>query len=400
MSVSEENFFVVIEGLDGSGKTGISSSLLQALRQTHGDQVQLTFEPHDPSAAGLFIRQTLSKQIKNVAPITLALAFALNRMDHNQRVINPFLDDNSQRIIISDRYYLSSLVYQAVPPLTFDDIMGINRWARQPDLIIFLDVKPSTSYRRMRNRTQDKELFEHKLGESREKYQQAIQFLRERGDNIVEIDANPDFNTVLNSVLDALIEHGPDWLRVQRALLPAAEDADSTIELSADSGSLKAVLQDAREQSDGGNLTDALAQIIDTLPYAELARVFSGSLTAAGYRIGEPLASVDLPACALEYDIPGGITQHGTALILGENQRYDQVTRQIQAIVNNVPSDLPPGIADVRHLSDFMIVLDTRTHSAISKHYERDASEPRLPMSPSVKIMDRHDLAAFIAAMQ
>jgi len=47
--MQNDGFFFVIEGLDGSGKTEVARRVAHVLRQTHGDDVTLTFEPHDPS---------------------------------------------------------------------------------------------------------------------------------------------------------------------------------------------------------------------------------------------------------------------------------------------------------------------------------------------------------------
>lgn len=216
MIVSEaaNNFFLVIEGLDGSGKSEISRRLKQALQAAHGPDVELTFEPHDPSAAGLFIRQVLARQIET-SDRTLALAFALNRADHNDRLINPFLNAGQQRILICDRYYLSSLVYQSTPEIPMEQVMMLNAGARQPDLIIFLDASAAACYERMSKRPQDRELFERNLEASRQKYLQAIDFLRARGETIVEVNADGDRQTVFNALLDALTKHGPSWLKAQ-----------------------------------------------------------------------------------------------------------------------------------------------------------------------------------------
>ena len=62
-----------------------------------------------------------------------------------------------------------------------DYIYGLNRWARLPDLTILLNVSPHQCYARMRNRPQDRELFEKNLAERAEKYQQGTQLLREMG---------------------------------------------------------------------------------------------------------------------------------------------------------------------------------------------------------------------------
>ena len=179
--MAEDSLFIVIEGLDGAGKTGIARQLYATLSQTHTERVALTYEPHDPSAAGLYIRNTLTKRIK-VSPLALALAFALNRADHIDQIINPFFAASSEsRIVICDRYVLSSLVYQSTGGLTMDDIYGLNRQARQPDLTLLLNVSPHQCYARMRNRPQDRELFEKNLAERAEKYQQGALLLRDKG---------------------------------------------------------------------------------------------------------------------------------------------------------------------------------------------------------------------------
>ncbi len=209
-------FFLVIEGLDGSGKSEVSRRLAALLREVIGDRVLLTYEPNDPSAAGVFIREVLAHKIQT-SPRALALAYALNRADHTLRVINPFLNsaneqDGMQHIVICDRYYLSSLVYQAVPPLSMQEVWQINADARKPDLILFMDASADTCYARMGKRGGERELFDTNLAVRRGHYMQSIAFLRERDHRIVEIDADPDLPAVLSSVVAALKAHGPGWL--------------------------------------------------------------------------------------------------------------------------------------------------------------------------------------------
>jgi dTMP kinase len=118
-----DSFFLVIEGLDGSGKTEIARRLAQVLQMTFKDKIKLTFEPHDPSCAGLFIRQVLMKKIRKFSPRTLALAFAANRLDHCDREITPFLTQGKKRVVVCDRYYLSSLVYQTTRDISTKEVI-------------------------------------------------------------------------------------------------------------------------------------------------------------------------------------------------------------------------------------------------------------------------------------
>ena len=379
----DSSFFVVIEGLDGSGKTQISRRLKRTLYQTHSQDVELTFEPHDPSTAGLYIRQVLTHRIKNVQPRTLALAFALNRADHNDRVINPFLDNRNNRILICDRYYLSSLVYQTTPGVDMDEIMHLNRGARKPDLTIFLNASASVCYERMRKRPEDKELFEQNLAETRDKYLAAIEYLRARGERIVEINADDDMETVLNRVIDSVLEGGPEWLLVQRPLIEETQEVFPLPDLTEASTKAAAIIQRFADQQ-------ALAdEAVEQMTFGELALVFAGYLSSRGYRIGEQLPWTDMTAYRVEYDMPLGLKQCGTLLLLTDAMHYDSITKKLQTILDQVASE-----TDLTRLSDFMLVLDASPAKSTPAYYEQDANGERV--SPVVRIMGRREIARLV----
>lgn len=208
----KNGFFVALEGLDGSGKSSISKLIAAHFAATLGeDNVLHTFEPHNPSAAGDFVRAVLGKQIR-VSGRTLALGFALNRADHNERVIDPFLETGERRIVLCDRYIMSSLVYQSSATLSLDDVATLNASARTPDLTLFLDVSPETGYSRIRSRGGERELFEERLAETRAKYLSVIDWLRQKDQQIAIIDANGDVDTVFANAVAAIRQYGPEWL--------------------------------------------------------------------------------------------------------------------------------------------------------------------------------------------
>lgn len=211
----QSHFFIVLEGLDGSGKSEISRRLYERMSGALGERVMLTYEPHDPSAAGEYIRQILRKEIA-VSPWTLALGFALNRADHNERVITPFLTAGDRRVVICDRYLLSSLVYQSTGGLSVDDVLALNAGARRPDLTLFLDARPETCYARMDARRGDRQLFEERLAETRDKYFAVIRLLQARGEPVQVLDANGSIGAVLGAVIEAVNQSAPSWLRVEQ----------------------------------------------------------------------------------------------------------------------------------------------------------------------------------------
>ena len=211
-----DHFFLVLEGLDGSGKSEISRRLTAHVSAAIGaDRVLRTYEPRNESAAGEFCRDVLAKRI-TVSARTLALGFALNRADHNERVIAPFLEGGERRVVICDRYYMSSLVYQSTGGLSIDDVMDLNQSARPPDLTLFLDASPETCYQRIGRRQNHRELFEERLVETRQKYTTVIDYLRGRGERIEIVDANGGMLDVLNGMVDVLNRCAPDWLRLER----------------------------------------------------------------------------------------------------------------------------------------------------------------------------------------
>ena len=199
--------FIVIEGLDGSGKTTASKELFSMLDTLHKGHIKSTFEPNDASCAGPFIRGILTKKITDFHPNVLPLAFATNRLDHCQNLIKPWLSVHCDNIVLCDRYYLSSLVYQSTPAFSFDDVMSLNQFALRPDIIFFIDVDNKTCRERMAKRNQPEELFETNLTETREKYGRAIQYLKEKHNAyIVEIDGTGTVTEVASAIKNKILE--------------------------------------------------------------------------------------------------------------------------------------------------------------------------------------------------
>ncbi len=187
--MQKPSLFIVIEGLDGSGKTSAAKKLAELLEADAPSSTLFSFEPNQQFAAGQFIRDILEKRITEFHPRVLALAFATNRLDHCERLIGPFLAGKAGCTVICDRFYLSSLVYQSSSDFPFEAVFGLNEKARRPDLTFFLNVDAATCRLRMAKRNLPEELFEGILDESRRKYFEAIAFLRQKtGEQIVEID--------------------------------------------------------------------------------------------------------------------------------------------------------------------------------------------------------------------
>jgi dTMP kinase len=147
-------FFLIFEGLDGSGQS-TQAQLLENRLQKEGRQVLLTKEPTNSLIGGL-IRGALTSEWSPDPP-TLQLLLAADRGHHLHRQILPALQQG--RIVISDRYYLSALAYGSLN-LERDWLRKINAHFLEPDCGFYLKVDPHTCLQRILDNRFELELFE------------------------------------------------------------------------------------------------------------------------------------------------------------------------------------------------------------------------------------------------
>jgi len=142
--MDKKSFFLVLDGIDGSGTTTHSKMLVSYLEML-GFKVHLTQEP-SKNEIGLLLRQFLKNN--EIPPSTDALLFAADRDLHYKKEIKPKLDHGF--IVVSDRYIESSIIYQSVQSdeISIEWIKQINKFARSPDLTIILDIDPKISLAR------------------------------------------------------------------------------------------------------------------------------------------------------------------------------------------------------------------------------------------------------------
>ena len=142
--MTQNSYFIVIDGIDGSG-TSTHSQLLAGFLKHKGLKVHLTHEP-SKSDIGKLLRKYLKD--KEIPPTTDALLFAADRDLHYHNEIKKKLDDGY--IVISDRYIESSIIYQSVQStkISVEWIKQLNKFVGQPNLTIILDIEPKISLAR------------------------------------------------------------------------------------------------------------------------------------------------------------------------------------------------------------------------------------------------------------
>jgi dTMP kinase len=140
--------FIVFEGIDGSGKSTHIKLLAEELRG-RGLHVLETSEP-SKDRIGIFIREYAERNGDRFTLETETLLFAADRYEHVKQVIAPALERG--QIVISDRYFYSSIAYQGATGIDLDWIREMNRFAPRPDVGILLDITPEHSLERVNDR--------------------------------------------------------------------------------------------------------------------------------------------------------------------------------------------------------------------------------------------------------
>ena len=153
--------FYVFEGIDGGGKSTAARMLNDKLTSTFGRDTVLTAEPSG-SWIGDCVRRANKEDVGDFAE---ALLFMADRAQHTLEISRAVEEG---RIVICDRYYVSTLAYQGVTleRLVPDPVLWLRAVnapiIRRPDITFYFMIDPERAMKRMRDRD-EKSKFE-KLG--------------------------------------------------------------------------------------------------------------------------------------------------------------------------------------------------------------------------------------------
>jgi dTMP kinase len=132
--------FIVIEGLDGSGKSTQLKKLKKYLGDNKIDYEYLHFPRTDSRIYGDLIARFLRGElgdINTVNPYLVALIYAGDRNDAKDK-INKWLSE--EKLVIVDRYVYSNIAFQCAKLNNQEEIEKLSEWIK--DLKILLNREP------------------------------------------------------------------------------------------------------------------------------------------------------------------------------------------------------------------------------------------------------------------
>ncbi len=207
--MSSNGKFIVIEGLEGAGKSTAIATVKQYL-ESRGHQVVCTREPGGTPLAEQL--RSLVKQAnpeEQIAPETELLLMYASRVQLLTNVIRPALSAGNW--VLADRHDLSSRAYQGGGRQLGDQLIDTLRQAvlgnTRPDLTLYLDLDPALGLARAASRGELDRIEQEQLGffqRTRAKYLE----IAGKEPNIVVIDASQPLAEVQRALLTALAAAG------------------------------------------------------------------------------------------------------------------------------------------------------------------------------------------------
>lgn len=155
-----KGIFIVVDGIDGSGKSEIVKMLHNYLFSKHKKHRILTTREPTGGKYGKQLRKMLSeeKEPKSSSEKMTEL-FIKDREQHLKNTIEPFLrklNEHEMNIVLCDRYYYSTIAFQGAQGIDMAYLVSKNKSFRKPDIAFILDVEPSIALERIAYRKKEK----------------------------------------------------------------------------------------------------------------------------------------------------------------------------------------------------------------------------------------------------
>ena len=159
--------FITFEGVEGAGKSTQSKLLVEYLNN-NGIEAVWTREPGGSEGAEEIRKLLINGAVNKWDGITELLLMYASRRDHTEKKVKPLLAEG--KVVISDRYFDSSLAYQGYGHnLDLSKIQKIREVVLddfKPDITIILDLDikkglERTNIRGEKNRFEDMDITFH-----------------------------------------------------------------------------------------------------------------------------------------------------------------------------------------------------------------------------------------------
>lgn len=201
--------FIVIEGIDGSGKTTQAHKIVEVFNKK-GIKAVFTKEPTSGIIAHI-LQNVLSGKLK-IPPVSFQYLFAADRAVHQEKIIEYL---KKGMTVISDRYLWSALVYGMLDINAIDNasekerlitafsILSMYNQFIIPDLTFYLAVSAEIAMTRIAKKTEKVEIYEKK--EKIQELKKGYDWLAEKfSKEIITIDGDQLIEKVTEAIVSKI----------------------------------------------------------------------------------------------------------------------------------------------------------------------------------------------------
>lgn len=204
--------FIVLDGIDGCGKTTQAAMLHERLHN-RGHDVVLTREPGGTEIGRRIRDLLLDPGTGDADALTEAFLFCADRAEHVRSVIRPALDDG--KIVVCDRFASATAVYQGFAgEVGFDLTTTLNDIATggvRPDLQLILDIDFEHALQRLDDSGRKADRMEQNSHDYFDRVREGfIRYAEIHADTAVVIDATQSADGVHSAVMtevERVLEH-------------------------------------------------------------------------------------------------------------------------------------------------------------------------------------------------
>ncbi|CEK10809.1 dTMP kinase [Legionella hackeliae] len=197
--------FIVVEGLEGAGKSTAIKTIKQYLESFIPD-IFLTREPGG-TRVGEMIRTIIKEKVdgETLDPRAELLMLYAARVQLLEQVIEPALNRGSW--VLADRFELSTFAYQGggrhLDETVISTLSKFCLKGFKPDLIVFLDIEPEKGLNRVRQRGAADRMEQESLTFFTDVYNNYQRIIKTMN-NVICIDASQPMDIVQKSIITQL----------------------------------------------------------------------------------------------------------------------------------------------------------------------------------------------------
>jgi dTMP kinase len=203
--------FIVLEGVEGAGKTTQAARLVERLRALGHDVLAVREPGGTPFAEEC--RRLLLHAPHDLTAASEVFLFQAARSDLTAHVIRPALD--AGRVVVADRYELTTRTYQiggrGLPAGPVTAAIALATGGLEPDLYVILDVPVATGKTRQAAAGKGADRLEREADAFHQRVAEA--YRATGGPNVVHLPAEGGADAVADAVLGAVMERLPALAR-------------------------------------------------------------------------------------------------------------------------------------------------------------------------------------------